>query len=513
LFRVVSDAHILQAKGGRGIPSFAFVLGAESHFGTACSRYLTSSKMANGLEKRAGIVIGALRGGSGKTMVSLGLIAALTAEGRQVAPFKKGPDYIDAGWLSLAAGRPCYNLDTFLIDADRIRQTFHVHTRGLDLAVIEGNRGIYDCIDTHGETSTAELAKLLGLPILLIIDGTKTTRTMAAVVSGCALFDPAVRIGGVVLNRIAGARHEGILRRSIEEHCGIPVVGAIPKLRRQCFPERHMGLVPTPEHAWARTSIATAAEIVRDHLDLAAITRMARASEYAAPSGILAEAPAAAASTPTIGIIQDSAFQFYYPENIEALRAAGAELVFFSPLEVDRLPDIDGLYIGGGFPETHAGRLSRNATFRNQLKDLAEQGLPIYAECGGLMYLGRKLVLPEGTFDMAGILPVVFGFSRRPQGHGYTIIDVTGANPYFRTGSTLKGHEFHYSSVLEWEGREDDLAYTMVRGTGLVNGRDGLCHKNVLATYTHLHAQGTPDWAPALVRKAIQFRQSKSSTV
>ena len=468
--------------------------------------------MANGLEKRAGVVIGALRGGSGKTMVSLGLIAALAAAGRPVAAFKKGPDYIDAGWLSLAAGRPCYNLDTFLIDADRIRRTFHIHTRDTDVAVIEGNRGIYDCIDTHGETSTAELAKLLGLPILLIIDGTKTTRTMAAVVSGCSLFDPAVRIGGVVLNRIAGARHEGILRRSIEEHCGIPVVGAIPKLRRQCFPERHMGLVPTPEHDWARESIAMAAQIVRDHLDLDAIARMAVETAYQAPPLPVSESPAPASPAPTIGIIQDSAFQFYYPENIEALRAAGAQVVFFSPLQGTRIPAVDGLYIGGGFPETHAEILATNSGFRHQLKDLAESGLPIYAECGGLMYLGRRLVLPEGTFAMAGILPLVFGFSRRPQGHGYTIIDVTGKNPYFRTGTTLKGHEFHYSSVLEWDGREEDLAYTMVRGTGLINGRDGLCHKNVLATYTHLHALGTPEWAPALVRSAIQYRQTRSSS-
>ncbi|MDJ0884980.1 MAG: cobyrinate a,c-diamide synthase [Desulfobacterales bacterium] len=469
-----------------------------------------SSTMANGSEKRAGIVIGALRGGSGKTMVSLGLIAALTAEDRQVAAFKKGPDYIDAGWLSLAAGRPCYNLDTFLIETNRIRQTFHVHTRDTDVAVIEGNRGIYDCIDTHGETSTAELAKLLGLPILLIIDGTKTTRTMAAVVKGCSLFDPSVRIGGVVLNRIAGARHEGILRRSIEEHCGIPVVGAIPKLRQQCFPERHMGLVPTAEHDWARASIQTAAQIVRDHLDLDKIAAMAGETAYEAPASIVTEAPATAPLAPTIGIIQDSAFQFYYPENIEALREAGARLTFFSPLKTDHIPPIDGLYIGGGFPETHAAALAHNETFRRELKDLAERGLPIYAECGGLMFLGRKLVLPEGTFEMAGILPVVFGFSRRPQGHGYTIIDVTVKNPFFRTGTTLRGHEFHYSSVLEWEGSEDDLAYTMVRGTGLINGKDGLCHKNVLATYTHLHAQGTPDWAPALVRSAIEFRQKRS---
>ena len=459
--------------------------------------------------------MGALRGGSGKTIVSIGLIAALSSMGHRVAPFKKGPDYIDAGWLSLAAGeRPCYNLDTFLIDAQRIRQTYAAHSRDRDLAVIEGNRGIYDCIDTHGETSTAELSKLLGLPILLIIDGTKTTRTMAAVVSGCSLFDPAVRIRGVILNRIAGARHEGILRRSIEEHCGIPVLGAIPKLRRQSFPERHMGLVPTPEHDWAQPSIAAAADVARDYIDLAAVIQMAHETEPFQGESDMITAPGAGADTllpnaPTIAVIRDSAFQFYYPENLEALEAAGARLVYVSPLKTDTLPDIDGMYIGGGFPETHAEELSSNQAFRDHLKVLAEAGLPIYAECGGLMYLGEKLVLEGKTYDMAGILPVTFGFSKRPQGHGYTILEVTGGNPYFRQGITLKGHEFHYSSVLEWKGRADDLVYSMVRGTGLIDGKDGLCHKNVLATYTHLHASGTPEWAPALVAKAREYQDGK----
>jgi len=471
--------------------------------------------MPNQNEALPGIVVGALRGGSGKTIVSIGLIAALSAMGHRVAPFKKGPDYIDAGWLSLAAGkRPCYNLDTFLIDAQRIRQTYAVHSRDCDLAVIEGNRGIYDCIDTHGETSTAELSKLLGLPILLIIDGTKTTRTMAAVVSGCSLFDPSVRIRGVILNRIAGARHEGILRRSIEEHCGIPVLGAIPKLRQQSFPERHMGLVPTPEHDWARPSIEAAADVARAHIDLEAVIQMARETEPlpAEPDRVTVQGDGVAnlsPEAPTIAVIRDSAFQFYYPENLEALQAAGARLVFVSPLKSDTLPDIDGMYIGGGFPETHAAELARNDTFRNRLKGLADAGLPIYAECGGLMYLGEKLVLAGKTYDMAGILPVTFGFSKRPQGHGYTIIDVTGTNPYFRTGTTLKGHEFHYSSVLEWKGRVDDLAYTMVRGTGLVDGKDGLCYKNVLATYTHLHASGTPAWAPALMARAREYQAGK----
>jgi cobyrinic acid a,c-diamide synthase len=462
-----------------------------------------------------GIVVGALRGGSGKTIVSIGLIAALSSAGHRVAPFKKGPDYIDAGWLSLAAGeRPCYNLDTFLIAAQDIRRTYATHSHDCDLAIIEGNRGIYDCIDTHGETSTAELSKLLGLPILLIIDGTKTTRTMAAVVAGCSMFDPAVRIRGVILNRIAGARHESILRRSIEEHCGVPVLGAIPKLRQQSFPERHMGLVPTPEHGWAKASIDAAAAVAREHIDLEAVIRMAHETEPfpVEPESMTGQGEggdAFAASAPTIAVLRDSAFQFYYPENLEALEAAGARLIYISPLATDTLPDIDGMYIGGGFPETHAEALSRNQAFRDRLKFLAEDGMPIYAECGGLMYLGEHLFLDGKPYDMAGILPVTFGFSRRPQGHGYTILEVTGKNPYFRQGMTLKGHEFHYSSVLEWKGSAADLVYRMVRGTGLIDGKDGLCYKNVLATYTHLHAAGTPEWAPSLTAKAREYRAGK----
>ena len=458
-------------------------------------------------------MVTALRGGSGKTMISIGLIAALRADGLRVAPFKKGPDYIDAGWLSLAAGKPCYNLDSFLIPREIILQQFHTHAGERDLALIEGNRGLYDCIDTHGETSTAELAKLLALPVLLILDSTKTTRTMAAVVSGCSLFDPAVRIRGVILNRVAGTRHESILRRSIEEHCGIPVLGAIPKLRRQPFPERHMGLVPTPEHDWAREAIQEAATMVRDYLDLERIQDVAAEVprlENDPPHGVPIISDRLASSTqPTVAVMQDAAFQFYYPENLEALERAGARLIMVSPLRMARLPDIDGLYIGGGFPETHAAQLAANETFRAQLRALADAGLPIYAECGGLMYLGQKLVLAEGSFDMAGVLPVSFGFNRRPQGHGYTLVEVAGENPYFRKGTGLKGHEFHYSSVLEWTGRQTDLVFRMERGTGLVEGRDGLCYKNVLATYTHIHALGTPEWAPALIDRARLYRSQK----
>ncbi|MGD2098418.1 MAG: cobyrinate a,c-diamide synthase [Desulfobacterales bacterium] len=469
-------------------------------------------------------MIAALRGGSGKTILSIGLIAAWRERNKSIAPFKKGPDYIDTGWLALAANRPCYNLDTFLLAPPRIVQSFLSHTYPDDIAVIEGNRGLYDGIDLAGSTSTAELAKLLKTPILLCVDCTKITRTMAAVISGLAQFDPDVMIKGVVLNRVAGARHERILRDNIEHHCGIPVVGAIPKLKTQIFPERHMGLVPTAEHDWAGKSVDTAAQVANDHIDLDAVYECIqdlppietevggqRSEVRGQKTENRIEIAGDEAQRPRIGIIKDSAFQFYYPENIDALIAAGAQIVFISPLAQNTLPALDALYIGGGFPETHAQQLAENKKFRDALKDLAEDGLPIYAECGGLMYLGEALVLEKKSYPMVGILPLTFDFYSRPQGHGYTVVTVENDNPYYDIGTEIRGHEFHYSRVLGWSGNEKDLVFRMQRGVGITKDKDGIRYKNVLATYTHIHALGTPHWATALVRNAIAYQQKKTS--
>jgi cobyrinic acid a,c-diamide synthase len=460
--------------------------------------------------KYPGIVISALRGGSGKTILAIGIAAALRQRGLTVAPFKKGPDYIDAGWLAMAAGQPCYNLDSFIITQDSLLCSFHRHAAGRDITVVEGNRGLYDCINTGGKTSTAELAKLLGLPVLLCLDATKTTRTMAAVVDGCCRFDPQLALAGVILNRVAGSRHESILRASIEQYCRIPVVGAVPKLKKQAFPERHMGLVPTAEHGWAGDSVAVAAAMAERYLDLErilTIARSARGLNAPLPPARVCAPPPARGPAPVVGVLRDSAFQFYYPENLEALAQAGARLVATSPLNAARPPQVDALYIGGGFPETHAEALSRNETYRTALQRMAQAGMPIYAECGGLMFLGERLVLEDRAYPMSGILPISFGFSRRPQGHGYTLVTVTGPNPYFATGSQLRGHEFHYSRGIDWHGAPEDFVFTLQRGSGIVDGRDGLCRGRVLATYTHIHALGAPGWAPALVAAARLFRQ------
>jgi cobyrinic acid a,c-diamide synthase len=415
-------------------------------------------------------------------------------------PFKKGPDYIDAGWLALAAGKPCYNLDTFMIKEEQVLNSFLSHSINRDIAVIEGNRGLYDGIDIEGSaSSTAELAKLLKAPVVLCIDCTKTTRD--------------VKIKGVILNRVAGPRHENILRKSIEDYCGVPVLGAVPKLGKQNFPERHMGLIPTPEHALANNSIETASQTASKYLDLDALAEIACDTSMHLESKI--QNPKSKIQNPKsvrIGIVKDSAFQFYYPENIEALISLGAETVFISPFSDSAIPPVDALYIGGGFPETHAKELAENIAFKQQLKSLAEDGLPIYAECGGLMYLGKELVLEGKSYPMADVLPIVFGLSKRPQGHGYTIIKAERENPYFKVGTEIRGHEFHYSHVLKWLGDDNDLAFNMKRGTGFINKKDGICYKNVLATYTHIHALGTPSWAHAMVQNAVSYRNKSKTT-
>ena len=473
-------------------------------------------------------MIAALRGGSGKTILSIGLIAAWKKHKKSIAPFKKGPDYIDTGWLALAAGRPCYNLDTFLLETPQLLQSFTAHTHKNDIAVIEGNRGLFDGIDLAGSTSTGELAKLLKTAVLLCVDCTKITRTMAAVIYGLMQFDPDVMIKGVVLNRVAGSRHERILRENIEHYCGIPVLGAIPKLKTQIFPERHMGLVPTPEHDWAGESIETAAQIATAHIDLEAIFEIIqdlpqleataggrqKTEDRSQKSEVSiqkkeesGQITSAEVQRPKIGIIKDSAFQFYYPENIDALRDAGAEIVFISPLTSQTPPDLHALYIGGGFPETHAKELAQNESFRKALKAMAEDGLPIYAECGGLMYLGEELVLEKKSYPMVGVLPLAFDFYPRPQGHGYTVVTVENENPFYEIGAEIRGHEFHYSRIMHWSGDEKDLVFRMQRGVGITRDKDGICYKNVLATYTHIHALGTPHWARALVRNAIDYQK------
>ncbi len=489
------------------------------------------------------IVVSGLRGGGGKTVLALSLISSFKEKGFHVTPFKKGPDYIDAGWLAKASGAPCYNLDLFMMTPEQVVNSFISHanpfTKGVcgGIAIIEGNRGLFDGVDHEGTFSTAAIAKLLSAPVIIIIDCTKATGTIAAMILGCQKMDPAVSIGGVVLNRVATSRQESVIRKAINKQCGIPVLGVIPKLRKDPFPERHMGLTPYQEHKDIEESIAVVASFGEKYLDMDGILKVAKnagelktevrgqKSEVRTQNTEVTKKRGRTAGDESritnyelpitnrlrIGIIRDSAFQFYYQDNLDELKKRGAELVEVSPLKESRLPDIDALYIGGGFPETHAISLAENREFRNALHSAVQDGLPVYAECGGLMYLGKNIVLEDHTYPMVGALPITFGLEKRPRAHGYTIVEVINANPYFPEKTVLKGHEFHYSHLLDIDRDAVKMVFDVKRGKGIIDNMDGLCYKNVLATYTHLHAIGSPEWAEGIMIAARTHKQARSS--
>jgi cobyrinic acid a,c-diamide synthase len=453
-----------------------------------------------------GIVIAGLAGGSGKSVISVGLTALLAGAGRKVVPFKKGPDYIDAGWLKLAAGHSCYNLDPYLMSEEAILHSFLTHSSGADVVILEGNRGLYDGVNAEGGYSTAELALTLKMPVLLVVNCTKTTRTVAAMMLGCQKLDERVDIRGVILNQIGTDRHRSIITQAVEKYTGLPVLGAVPRMKRDIFPMRHLGVTPHQEYEDSSAALNFLVAIMTEHLDLDRIeTIMAPLGRQEFCGQEVSQENSARLR---IGILMDDAFQFYYAENLEALEGLGAELVRINALTAGRLPEIDGLYIGGGFPETSAAELAANAGFRQSVKQAADSGLPIYAECGGLIYLGNSITLDGQEHPLAGVFPIRFGMSNRPQAHGYSTFEVEGDNPFYSRGATIKGHEFRYSTILDWQGRPEQLTLKMTRGQGFMAGRDGLAINNVLALYTHVHAGGTPEWAEGFMNRCRQRKRA-----
>jgi cobyrinic acid a,c-diamide synthase len=454
------------------------------------------------------LLIAGLSGDSGKTLSTLCLVAALRRRGMSLSAFKKGPDYIDSAWLSHISGTICRNLDTYLIEPQKIIETFVSHSTGSQLAIIEGNRGIFDGKDIKGSHSTAELAKLLKSPVILIIDSTMATRTIAALIKGCQDFDSEVAIKGVILNRIGGGRHETIIRNSIEEYCRLPVLGAITKLdrKRALIPNRHLGLIPPVEFNLENDALDAMAQVAEEYLEIDGLLNIANKC----PGLVAADEKAPAKSSPIvkIGYFRDSAFTFYYPENLEALQAAGAELVEVSSQCDKALPEIDGLYIGGGFPETNGRALANNLSMLGSVKGAAESGMPIYAECGGLIYLCRSVIFDDNKYSMAGVFPIDLQMHTKPIGHGYISVQVDAPNPFFAQGVIIRGHEFHYSGS-SLDDPSISKCLRMIEGYGFNGERDGLVYKNTFATYIHIHASGNAEWAPSFVRQAFSFRKSR----
>ena len=447
------------------------------------------------------LLVAAPSRGSGKSTVAIGLAAALRSRGRRVQTFKKGPDFIDPMWLSAASGGRCRNLDFFMMGSERIAEVFPARAAGADVALVEANHGLHDGPDPAGSDSGAALARLLGLPVVLVVNAQRLGRGVAPLIQGQVGFDPGVRFAGVVLNRVRGARHEGKLRDAVERYCGLEVLGALPDLPELAIAERHLGLTPLAEAPDLAPIVERIGTAVACHLDLERIEAAARA---AAP---LQESAGAQRQDPgaghghgrvRIGVAMDRAFTFYYPENLEALVAAGAELIPFSPLEDPRLPPVGGLYLGGGFPEIFMERLEANAAMREDVRRAVEAGVPAWAECGGLMYLSRGISWGVRRASMAGVFPCSVEMEDRPAGHGYVLLEETGLSAWPHARRRLRGHEFHHSRLVGLDA-EAAFAYRALRGHGASRGFDGLVRGACVAGYTHLHADGAPSWASDFV--------------
>lgn len=456
----------------------------------------------------AGVVIAGTASGTGKTTITTGLIGALRDRGFRVAPFKVGPDYIDPSYHARSAGHPCSNLDSWLLPHNALREVFTRATRDADIAVVEGVMGLYDGRSNEGEAgSTAEVAKLLGLPVILVVDAAKAARSVAAQVLGFQHFDPTLRIAAVILNNVGSANHAALCAEPITASTGLPVLGALIRNDALRLPERYLGLVPTVEGRIADDFFTAATERVATQLDLDHLLHIAAEAHPPSPKPY-AESPWPTDPVPartTIAVARDEAFSFMYPENIDLLEAHGAEIIPFSPLRDTALPaHARGVYIGGGFPELYAEGLAANAQLLASLRDAAARGLPIYAECGGLMYLAETLTAEDGrSHAMAGLLPLRSSMSttQRRLTLGYRVATAQHNGPHITLGETVRGHEFHWST-LDAPAEPARAAYTLAPDAR----PDGYASGNIWASYLHLHFASASSLAPCFVETVMPLR-------
>ncbi len=457
------------------------------------------------------IYISAAHKSSGKTTLSIGLCAAFKKQGLVVQPFKKGPDYIDPLWLSKASERSCHNLDFNTQSHDEILSTLQHCGQGADINIIEGNLGLYDGMSLDGSDSNAAVAKLTKSPVVLVIDTRGVTRGVAPLLLGYQQFDKDIEIAGVIYNMSNGGRHETKLYAVTKEYTDIPVLGVVKKNPLMVVDERHLGLMPSNESKMASQKIADIADIVADSVDLEALMAVATSADELEKLKPLNLNNISLHDTQSdkklrLGICEDSAFGFYYAGDKLALEQAGAELVSFSPLVDKKLPDdLDGLFIGGGFPETHMDQLAENTSMRESIYQAIENGLPTYAECGGLMYLSQNLYWNEQSAPMVGIIPADTQMHDKPQGRGYVKLEETNAMPWCKLNDKsveaesqiINAHEFHYSSINDVKAMESKgcFAYKVHRGFGITGEYDGWVYKNLLANYSHMRDTDSFHWA------------------
>lgn len=457
------------------------------------------------------LFISAAHKSSGKTTISIGLTAALRLMNLNVQTFKKGPDYIDPMWLSRASQRHCYNLDFYTMEQAEIINKFNQHSCGNDIALIEGNKGLYDGLDLDGSNSNAALATLLHSPVILVIDSRGMTRGIAPLVLGYQAFDKDIDIQGVILNQVGGSRHEGKLRAILEHYTDVDVLGAVHKDSSLSIDERHLGLIPSNEEHLANKKINYIAERIKEQVNLDSLLSIA--STATAPKdnhkpGI--EPSIITAPSLRIGIFRDEAFGFYYPDDLETMISNGAELITIDSIKDTQLPPVDGLFIGGGFPESRMQALQDNHSLKESVKEAIENGLPTYAECGGLMYLSRSITWNNKKAKMVGVIEGDIVIHKKPQGRGYIQLKETRLHPWGNSTQreqTIYAHEFHYSELINIDV-DYSYSYDVLRGTGIDGKHDGLIYKNLLANYAHLRDTNTHHW----VERFIKFIQQEKDS-
>lgn len=452
-----------------------------------------------------GVIVAGTSSGVGKTTIATAIAGALRARGLRVQPFKTGPDYIDPTYLARAAGIPCRNLDTWMLPADTVCELFARAAAAADVAMVEGVMGLFDGAD-DGTGSAAHLARLLGLPVVLVVDARAMAQSSAAIVLGFQRFDPEVRVAGVILNRVASARHAEICRKAILANTGVPVLGAIPRDEEATIPERHLGLVPDVETPAAQRWFDGLARLAATHVDLdTLLTLAAPVAPVEVGQPVFPATSASAVPRARIAIARDEAFHFYYQDSLDLLEAHGAELVPFSPLADAALPPCDAVYIGGGFPELFAADLSRNAAMREAMRGAAASALPIYGECGGLMYLGGGIADFEGTrHEMTGLIPAESVMQGTRLTLGYREVESCGT-PLLAVGERLRGHEFHWSALAE-PPAASTAAYRVLDQDGRP---DGYRAGSVTATYVHAHLAARRDLAPNFIAAAEAARAAR----
>lgn len=453
------------------------------------------------------LLLSAAHKSSGKTTISIGLSALLHARGLKVQPFKKGPDYIDPMWLGLASRHNCYNLDFNTAEPKEIQSLFASKNRGADISLIEGNKGLHDGLARDGSNSNAALAKLLGAPVVLVLDTRGMTRGIAPLIMGYQSFDQQVNIAGIILNQVGGPRHEAKLRDAITYHTGLPILGAVHKNSTLHIRERHLGLVPSNEAGAARQTIDQIARIIGDQIDLDALLSVADQANLRL--GLASQPRDNPTPDVRIAIARDPSFGFYYADDLEAMEAAGAELVPLNTFNDSSLPAVDGLFIGGGFPEAHLKALEANSSLRRSIHQAIEAGLPTYAECGGLMYLCRSIQWQGQQGEMVGVIDADAVMCERPQGRGYVHLEDMGHAPWpialESAGGAFSAHEFHYSK-LENLGSDMEFAFRVKRGVGIDGESDGIVYKNLLANYTHLRNSKDYRWTDRFVAYVRQHK-------